>query len=554
MAAIFAQAQIITHVMQPASLEGGLDFSWADNWSTPPVPDFNVSGTNVQGVAAIGRDSLGCAALTNEEEVAGKICFLWRGECEFGAKALAAQNAGAIACVIVNNQGAPVPMGAGAVGSQVTIPCVMISTDAGLDLYDALIAGELEMFIGNKQEFFTNDVGISAGDLLMPREASTPAEIAMDATEYNFLVGGWVRNWGSATQTNIVLNARVDQEDAPLYDESSTPFDLEPGDSLFVELPDVAFDSYDGLYDMVYTLTADDADEFASDNSVATNFYVGTRFSYGKVDPATLLPVHQEFVQPAGATTGYTFCNHFRDPNASRLTLQGLNVAASAGTGNSLEGEALTINTYTWNAPFTDLSEDFDNTIALDITEVGFGQYFYDEDLSQQNVYIPFETPITLEDNVRYLFCVSAGSSTIFLQYQTALPYDENLNAYLQPITIHFSESSDQWFTGFTGGGCPTIGAEFAENVGVNDLNNVDITPYPNPVNDVLRIPAVKGMGKAQLDIMDVAGKLVKTQQVNMTSGAPLEVQMAGVSNGTYTFRMLFADGTRSAFKVVVNR
>jgi hypothetical protein len=59
-----------------------------------------------------------------------------RGVCEFGLKALNAQKAKAVAVIIANNQGGTtvIPMGAGAVGSKVKIPAVMISQNDGAAL------------------------------------------------------------------------------------------------------------------------------------------------------------------------------------------------------------------------------------------------------------------------------------------------------------------------------------------------------------------------------------------------------------------------------------
>jgi len=52
-----------------------------------------------------------CEPITNAGEIDGNVAVLRRGACEFGFKALAAQNAGAIAVIVVNNQeGAPIVM------------------------------------------------------------------------------------------------------------------------------------------------------------------------------------------------------------------------------------------------------------------------------------------------------------------------------------------------------------------------------------------------------------------------------------------------------------
>ena len=69
-----------------------------------------------------------CDNITNAAAINGNIAVLRRGECEFGVKVLAAENAGAIAVIVVNNAaGAPPLMGGGVVGCQATIPAIAIS-------------------------------------------------------------------------------------------------------------------------------------------------------------------------------------------------------------------------------------------------------------------------------------------------------------------------------------------------------------------------------------------------------------------------------------------
>ena len=86
----------------------------------------------------------GCQQITNPEELDGKIVVIRRGECEFGFKVLAAQNAGAIAVIMVNNvTGNPITMGAGAQGGNVTIPSIMISQSNGEALINELLGNEI---------------------------------------------------------------------------------------------------------------------------------------------------------------------------------------------------------------------------------------------------------------------------------------------------------------------------------------------------------------------------------------------------------------------------
>ena len=67
----------------------------------------------------------GCEPILND--LTGKIALVSRGTCEFGLKALNAQNAGAVAVIIYNNVGGLIGMAAGADGADVTIPAVFLS-------------------------------------------------------------------------------------------------------------------------------------------------------------------------------------------------------------------------------------------------------------------------------------------------------------------------------------------------------------------------------------------------------------------------------------------
>ena len=95
----------------------------------------------------------GCESVTNSGDLSGKIALIRRGTCEFGFKALVAQNAGAIAVVVINNvEGPPIIMAGGDFGDQVTIPALMISDVTGAAIVAELEAGNTV----NSTMFFTD--------------------------------------------------------------------------------------------------------------------------------------------------------------------------------------------------------------------------------------------------------------------------------------------------------------------------------------------------------------------------------------------------------------
>lgn len=86
-------------------------------------------GDTVLADGTAGSTSDACEALVNDTEIAGRIAFVTRGGCNFDVKVANAEDAGADAVIVANDDGAPVTM----VGTRnvLDIPAVMISEAAG---------------------------------------------------------------------------------------------------------------------------------------------------------------------------------------------------------------------------------------------------------------------------------------------------------------------------------------------------------------------------------------------------------------------------------------
>ncbi|WP_284698684.1 PA domain-containing protein [Flavobacterium lacisediminis] len=83
--------------------------------------------------------SNGCETVTNAAALNGKIALIRRGTCSFVTKILAAQAAGAVGVIVMNNvDGTPVPMGDDGSGASVLIPSVMVSKADG-DILEAAL-------------------------------------------------------------------------------------------------------------------------------------------------------------------------------------------------------------------------------------------------------------------------------------------------------------------------------------------------------------------------------------------------------------------------------
>ncbi|MES2703711.1 MAG: Ig-like domain-containing protein [Bacteroidota bacterium] len=128
----------------PAAVAGQKAFSASHyndgttaNWGGIPA-----TFSNVHVRLAPSSDTFACGTI-GTGYFSGKVALIYRGTCDFSYKALQAQNAGAIACVIINNvAGSPGAMGIGSVGASVTIPVYMITQADGAALAARLNAGD----------------------------------------------------------------------------------------------------------------------------------------------------------------------------------------------------------------------------------------------------------------------------------------------------------------------------------------------------------------------------------------------------------------------------
>lgn len=120
-------------VLEPSNISGSYTTSEGTWVMTPDNLEIDITGELV--VVADSdpqRPELGCGELEND--VNGKIAIIFRGVCQFGTKALNAENAGAVAAIICNVPGVnggdgetAMGMAAGDDGNEVTIPVLSLA-------------------------------------------------------------------------------------------------------------------------------------------------------------------------------------------------------------------------------------------------------------------------------------------------------------------------------------------------------------------------------------------------------------------------------------------
>ena len=335
-----AFSQVVVSGISPAAVQGNYDYttqaacgSWPGEtddgtWGVFPGIDFNVAGTFVQAEAVLVEDGTpglnpqgnpisqeGCNPLTNGAALAGKIAVIYRNTCSFVQKIKNAQDAGAVAAIIVNREDALLGMLGDAVdGPSVTIPAVFISNISGAAIIASIENGDAPiMFIGNKIGAFANDAGAIKGEFLVPPYGGVHKDIFT-----GFDMGIQVYNYGSNAQAAVTVNANITGPSGVVYDETLGPFSMlaASGDTLFLFPGNGAgmeFTPYvyngsdpDGDYTLTYTIGLGGSDDAVSDNVYTAEYKVQDQIiSLSRLTGANL-PVSSNY--PSNSTTEYQSC------------------------------------------------------------------------------------------------------------------------------------------------------------------------------------------------------------------------------------------------------
>jgi hypothetical protein len=586
--AYFTNAQVIVAGVSPSNIVGNYPNAWADpagGWGTP---NFLIPGTYIQDTLMMSNDgSVGLNAQGNPVSAAacnpvinnlnGKIAVIYRGDgttnttsggCEFGLKALNAQNAGAIGVIIINREPGVITPGPGASGATVTIPVVMLSDTDGAILVNQMLSGPVVVFIGNKIGLFANDIRLSTGAALAPKQGFVPALLAQNASEFNFSVGARIYNDGNQPQGNASLRATVTNPAGNLvYDNSVSGMYIDFNDSIDVSstsnynLPDFSLSTYPvGTYKLTYTASMMDVsmtnivdDEYASDNSISYTFTISESiYSAAKIDTATGLPSGKTFYRPSTNNQTYSICSVINNPNASRLAVEGLYFAATKGTvvpdDTLMAGEEMNLTLYKWEDSFLDLNDaNFGFTTLTEINQAYF--YFTDESQEGEVVYGAFASPVVLEDNQRYLACVQTVNINLYMGHDNT-NYTWNTDYYLQPICPN--ESDGTWFAAGFGTDVPNavgIKVMSSAGIGISEINTVNGSAYPNPTSDDLTI-SIEGEGVANVTVTDISGRIAAKSVVSLVNGKS-NFNVSALEVGMYIFNVVLENGKTSQFNVV---
>jgi PA domain/Secretion system C-terminal sorting domain len=555
--------QISFIVNSPTDIEGGYNFETVDTtganeWNLSPDMDNTANAVTADLLivddGAIG-DSLGCGVIIND--LTGKIAVVYRGICEFGAKAKKAQDAGALAVIIINNvPGPPLGMLPGVSGDSVYIPVIMISQVTGSLIKEQIDLGlTVNGFIGNRLGLFENDLGFNKATAFSPKVGAVPSILAQNQDEYFVNLALFVYNYGSENQDDFTITATIDFDGSNIYNETSASSSINSGDTILVSLPDFLQDSYGvGQYTLTYTLDLP-TDQYLQDNEYSFTFSITENtISLVQLDEFEV-PTEPIGVRPGGLPIPEEFqvCMVFKSENADRINAKGMRFSASTSPLDSLFDKFMVLDVYEWNDEFDDVFaptyNDISNSIATAIYD--FEDY---ENLQNESIYLDFEDgPLALENNIRYLFCVTPSDEQVLVGHNDVINYERVIQEFQENVML--LQVDGTFYTAWAEPTYPTITIVTEPSIiGLAENETIKLNAFPNPSNDFITIPFTNLSGAGILTVVDISGKVVINKTITLNGENKLRVDISAISSGLYNFNLNLENGKKATIKVLVNK
>ena len=415
----------------------------------------------------------------------------------------------------------------------------------------------VEMFMGNKQNSSSNDVGSSRDVANGPKYGSIPLEMANNG--YTFDLGLTVTNFGTDDIVPII-NQTVSGPSGDIYSDLLNLGILPSGNSI-----DTLYQTYSGAefelgeYIIDYNISIEnEIDQDPSDNLISSSFNVTENIlSLARTDENTGKIVVNSY--PRNAETDYTACIRLQDDLAYEdPAIEGMHFSIQKAD-SSVEAEYVQVQIFEWNDPWASIGGAWANVTFNELDLIMEQDYICpDDSLNGKMVYVPFEDEnggqmnLQVSDNQRYLVCLQTLNPEVAFGYDNALSYSSNFVYYDQPVTAINIDGT--WYSGWTSYDALSVGLQLTEYVDYTGINSNVVNNgllYPNPANSEFNLYLPDVNGQAEITLHDLSGKIVKVYNVNNME-AKSSYDISDINSGHYYVNVKHENGTMNKFNIVV--
>ena len=596
-------------VSEPAAIAGPMIYT-ISNDGTGAAGEWGAAITSPifnKELVMADPDSLGCVQPTNS--MTGKIALIWRGDCEFGAKAFAAQNAGADAIIIVNHTpGGPVGMGAGAQGASVTIPVIMISKEDGHKIWERIKINNETVKVSFKTWGFghTSDLGILHAGVSLWHAFAVPGYQLVNSNgnplPYKGYDGAFIANFGTAPQVAVKLKSEVtftpqgQTTATTVRTDSVTIPSFLPQDSVYAIGMNNPYDlhpSGTGRYDVNYTLSATAPDQFLGDNSATYSINVTNDiFSKSRYDFERDQPIATIYTRYASSDVGSSiYGNLYYNAVGGHAAVSSKFSISKGADFPTLENTRVTGLMFVWkDSLFADslvqLGEmELVGQAVKDFTVADSGGLFYElmwEDVNTQQPFemkedtwywvamdVPMDCFVGFDGIASYFprsFLRHFSTTDAFNEFPSvAINFDLATlggSPNLTPqhfifdggdITAHGILASDSGakFSQQKNGFIPALSLKtsmFPMSVGNTGKAAFDLSIYPNPATDMVNVAVSleRPAANVSVTLLEMTGKRIGTYSYKNVKNEAMQVPVNSLPNGVYLM-YIDIDGKRLA-------
>jgi hypothetical protein len=537
-------------VNSPASVAGKYDYgTQTGEWG--PTLDHTVTGDVVWARTAAG-DSLACGPVVND--LTGKMALIRRGTCAFSLKTYHAEQAGAVGVIICNHYTTATDdantiynMSPSDSASAVTIPAIFLPRST-CETLTAIIDGGGTLNVSFEVRAFGN--GVSAYSYHTPKSEILP----LTDMSVRFI------NLETDTLPLLTLTAEITDPNGVKTTIAEDIADI-PGQSVLTWIFDTPYLPEDvGEYNVLFS------NSFNSET--LTSQFVITDFLYAQDNDDVLVNTNEGWIAPSSAQFAtanfrYDFGNFYRTGDTQQTATHMSFMLANPDSLFTGDPSADVFNILLYDA-----DPDGNGTVPGDavdydaLNEAGGGAVFagftaYTLTGTEEPydlITVEFEDPVVLEPNKIYLLMVQYDGVAAALGTPPWYAYGGT-----NPVAGNLGEAvfTDRFYTGGWSGDWKGVIRMHMDGwlVGTEEpLDQSKIALSPNPATDVVRLDLEldKTAAEVTVRILDINGKLVRTEQLENVHKGTYSFDVKSLSTGTYFMTVVTPEGFRTKkFQVI---
>lgn len=350
--------------------------------------------------------------------------------------------------------------------------------------------------------------------------------------------GLFIENAGQNAQNNVLARLEITSNNGDSFSTTENIGTIAPGEELGVVFSETFTPSDTGRYSYTYTIEQNEPDELLQNNTFSGNFIV-TQHTFLKDDNIRATATAPDMI----AGEFWEIGNYFIINNAG---FEASEISFAVASNNDIhQGQTVTVFLYRVE---DDGDINFDND---DLRVVGFNTFTFTDEESGELVSVELIDLLTQENGValtpgEYIASVQL-TPDMFIVY-SMIPYYYDFSTMV---------NNGQWFTGGFGAEQTAFIRlrirEMMVNTQAPQLADAQVQLYPNPVNRnlQLQLDLQNSTGKAQVQIVNAAGKTLLLRDYDHAPSQTLAFDASQWPPGAYFLHVRTAEGVKTKRFVV---